>query len=51
MYKIRTMRKERKSMSNRFDSKEVFKERFKLEVSEMYGRNFEETSSMSDIRF
>ena len=40
------MRKERKSMSNRFDSKEVFKERFKLEVSEMYGRNFEETSSI-----
>ena len=33
-------------MSNRFDSKEVFKERFKLEVSEMYGRNFEETSSI-----
>ena len=30
-------------MSNRFDSKEVFKERFKLEVSEMYGREFEET--------
>ena len=30
-------------MSNRFDSKEVFIERYKQEVSETYGREFEET--------
>ena len=30
-------------MSNRFDSKEVFIERYKQEVSETYGRDFEET--------
>lgn len=33
-------------MSNYFDSKETFKERFKSEVSESYGRDFEETSSI-----